>query len=123
MDLCSRKVISWAFSDKPNSELTPRALRLAVNKRQPTDGVLFHSDQGVQYTCEAFQRPLKEHGLVSSMSRAGNCLDNAVTERFFRSLKPERINYRRYQTRREAMAYIIYYIEPFYNQKRRHYKL
>ena len=123
MDLCSRKVISWAFSDKPNSELTTRALRLAVNKRQPTDGVLFHSDQGVQYTCEAFQRSLIEHGLVSSMSRAGNCLDNAVTERFFRSLKSERINYRRYQTRREAMADIIDYIEPFYNQKRRHYKL
>jgi len=123
MDLCSRKVISWAFSDKPNSELTTRALRLAVNKRQPTDGVLFHSDQGVQYTCEAFQHSLKKHGLISSMSRAGNCLDNAVTERFFRSLKSERINYRRYQTRREAMADIIDYIEPFYNQKRRHYKL
>ncbi len=123
MDLCSRKVISWAFSDKPKSELTTRALRLAVNKRQPNDNVIFHSDQGVQYTSEAFQHSLKEHGLISSMSRRGNCLDNAVTERFFRSLKSERVNYRRYQTRREAMADIIDYIEPFYNQKRRHYKL
>ena len=86
MDLCSHKVISWASSDKPNSELTTRALRLAVNKRQPIEGVLFHSDQVMQYTCEAFQRSLKEHGIVSRMSRAGNCLDNAVTERFFRSL-------------------------------------
>ncbi|MPW31977.1 IS3 family transposase [Agarivorans sp. B2Z047] len=123
MDLCSRKVISWAFSDKPNSELTTRALRSAISKRQPTAGVLFHSDQDVQYTSEAFQRSLNEYGLVSSMSRAGNCLDNAVTERFFRSLKSERINYRRYQTRSEAIVDIIDYIEPFYNQKRRHYKL
>jgi len=115
MDLCSHKVISWAFSDKPNSELTIRALRLAVNKRQPNDNVIFHSDQGVQYTSEAFQLSLKEYGLTSSMSRRGNCLDNAVTERFFRSLKSERVNYRRYQTRREAMADIIDYIEPFYN--------
>jgi putative transposase len=123
MDLCSRKVISWAFSDKPNSELTTRALRLAVNKRQANHPVRFHSDQGVQYTSEAFQHSLKEQGLISSMSRAGNCLDNAVTERFFRSLKSERVNYRRYLTRHEAIADIIDYIEPFYNQKRRHYKL
>lgn len=123
MDLCLRKVISWAFSDKPNSELTTRALRLAVNKRQPNDNVIFHSDQDVQYTSEKFQRSLKEHGLISSMSRRGSCLDNAVIVRFFRSLKSERVNYHRYQTRREAMTDIIDYIEPFYNQKRRHYKL
>ncbi|GHE87939.1 IS3 family transposase [Thalassotalea profundi] len=123
MDLCSRKVISWAFSDKPNSELTMRALRLTVNKRQPNDNVIFHRDQGVQYTSEAFQLSLKEHGLISSMNRRGNCLDNAVTARIFRSLKLERVNYRLYQTRREAMADIIDYIEPFYNQKRGHYKL
>ena len=71
---------------------------------------MFHSDQGVQYTCDAFQRSLKEYGLRSSMSRAGNCLDNAATEPFFRSLKSERVNYRRYQTRHEAIADIIYYI-------------
>ncbi|WP_041932849.1 MULTISPECIES: IS3 family transposase [Cycloclasticus] len=123
VDLCSRKIVSWAFSDKPNSELTVRALRLAVNKRQPNTGVIFHSDQGAQYTSETFQCCLRELGLQSSMSRAGNCLDNAVTERFFRSLKSERVNYRRYQTRHQAQADIIDYIEPFYNQKRRHYKL
>nr|WP_189377203.1 IS3 family transposase [Thalassotalea profundi] len=77
----------------------------------------------MQYTSESFQKALKEHGLTSSMSRRGNCLDNTVTERFFRSLKSERVNYRRYQTRREAMGDIIDYIEPFYNQERRHYKL
>jgi putative transposase len=120
VELFSRKIISWAFSDKPNSELTTRALRLAMNKRNPTENVLFHSDQGAQYTSESFQRCLREHGVICSMSRKGNCLDNAVTERFFRSLKSERVNYRRYQTRHEAIADIIDYIEPFYNQKRRH---
>lgn len=123
VDLCSRKIVSWAFSDKPNSELTVRAIRLAVNKRRPATGVIFHSDQGAQYTSKTFQRWLRELGLQSSMSRAGNCLDNSVTERFFRSLKSERVNYRRYQTRHQAQAVIIDYIEPFYNQKRRHYKL
>lgn len=123
MDLCSRRVISWAFSDKPNSELTVRALRLAAQKRNIKGKVIFHSDQGCQYTSESFQKALVEHGVESSMSRAGNCLDNAVTERFFRSLKSERVNYRRYLTRHQAMADIIDYIEPFYNKKRKHYKL
>lgn len=123
VDLCSRKIISWAFSNKPNSELTTRAIRLAVNKRRPNVSVIFHSDQGAQYTSETFQQCLRELGIQASMSRAGNCLDNAVTERFFRSLKSERVNYRRYQTRHQAQADIIDYIEPFYNQKRRHLKL
>lgn len=102
-------MISWAFSEKPNSELTTRAIRLAVNKRQPNKDVIFHSDQGVQYTSEAFQETLNEYSIVASMSRRGNCLNNAVTERFFRSLKSERVNYRRYQTRSEAIADIIDY--------------
>lgn len=123
VDLCSRKIISWAFSDKPNTELTTRAIRLAVNKREPMTGIIFHSDQGAQYTSESFQTCLRELGIQPSMSRAGNCLDNAVTERVFRSLKSERVNYRRYKTRQEAKADIIDYIEPFYNQKRRHQKL
>lgn len=123
VDLCSRKIISWAFSHKPDSELTIRAIRLAVNKRRPKTKLVFHSDQGAQYTSDAFQSCLKELDIQPSMSRAGNCLDNAVTERFFRSLKSERVNYRRYETRHQAQADIIDYIEPFYNQKRRHYKL
>ncbi|MCG9599312.1 IS3 family transposase [Vibrio sp. Isolate25] len=123
MDLCSRRIISWAFSDKPNSELTTRALRLVVQKRKGCDSVVFHSDQGGQYTSESYQGSLKEFGIEVSMSRVGNCLDNAVTERFFRSLKSERVNYRGYETRQQAIADIIDYIEPFYNQKRRPYKL
>ena len=122
VELFSRKVISWAFSDKPNSELTTRALRLAMNKRDPIENELFHSDQGAQYTSESFHRCLREQGVICSMSRRGNCLDNAVTERFFRSLKSERVNYRRYQSRHEAIADIIDYIELFYNQKMKTFK-
>lgn len=87
MDLCSHRIVSWAFSDKPNTELTTRALRLAVQKRKGCDSVVFHSDQEGQYTSESYQRSLKEFGIEISMSRAGNCLHNAMTERFFRSLK------------------------------------
>lgn len=123
MDLYSRKVVSWAFSDKPNSELTVRALRLAMDKRKPSNRVMFHSDQGAQYTSDHFQRCLRDHKIIGSMSRRGNCLDNAVTERFFRSLKSERVNYRRYDNRQQAIADIIDYIEPFYNQVRRHSRL
>jgi len=123
VELYSRRIISFAFSPQPDSELTMRALRLAVEKRQPPQGVMFHSDQGCQYTSSSFQLCLQEQGVISSMSRRGNCLDNAVTERFFRSLKSERTYYRRYETRQQAIADIIDYIETFYNRKRRHSKL
>ncbi len=123
MDLCSRKIVSWAFSDKPDSDLTVRALRLAVNKRRPTGSVVFHSDQGAQYTSAQFQSCQQELDVTGSMSRKGNCLDNAVTERFFRSLKAERVNYRRYETRSQGIADVIDYIDSFYNLKRRHYRL
>ena len=78
--------------------------------------MLFHTDQGVQYSSDAFRQALTKHNITASMSRRGNCLDNAVTERFFRSLKSERVNYRQYKT----IADIADYIESFYNQKRRH---
>ena len=117
LDLYSRRVVSWAFSNQPNNELSVRAINLAVQLRQPQHPVLFHTDQGVQYSSEAFQQILSKHNITASMSRRGNCLDNAVTERFFRSLKSERINYRQYKTREEAMIDIADYIESFYNQK------
>jgi putative transposase len=120
LDLYSRRVVSWAFSNQPNSELSIRAVNLAVQLRQPRQAVLFHSDQGVQYSSDAFRQALIKHNITASMSRRGNCLDNAVTERFFRSLKSERVNYRHYKTRAEGMADIADYIEAFYNQKRRH---
>ena len=120
LDLYSRRVVGWAFSSQPNSELSTRALDLAVQRRRPNQAVLFHTDQGVQYSSDRFQRALRMHGITASMSRRGNCLDNAVTERFFRSLKTERVNTRQYKTRQEAMEDIADYIEPFYNQVRRH---
>ncbi|MFT0213595.1 IS3 family transposase [Pseudomonas sp. F1_0610] len=120
MDLYSRKIISWAFSDRANSKLVRRALQLAIEKRRPKESLVFHSDQGCQYSSEAFLSCLQYHSITASMSRKGNCLDNAVVERFFRSLKSERINYRRYLNRHQAVADIIDYIEPFYNQVRRH---
>ena len=120
LDLYSRRVVSWAFLNQPNSELSIRAINLAVQLRQPQQPVLFHTDQGVQYSSDVFRQALTNHNINASMSRRGNCLDNAVTERFFRSLKSERVNYRQYKTRAEAMADIADYIEAFYNQKRRH---
>ncbi len=120
LDLYSRRVVSWAFSSQPNSELSVRAINLAVQLRNPQQAVLFHTDQGVQYSSDAFRQALAKHNITASMSRRGNCLDNAVTERFFRSLKSERVNYRQYKTRAEGMADIADYIESFYNQKRRH---
>lgn len=120
LDLYSRRVVSWAFSSQPNSELSTRALQLAVQHRRPAQPLLFHTDQGVQYSSDQFQRSLRMHGITASMSRRGNCLDNAVTERFFRSLKTERVNTRQYKTRQEAMEDIADYIEPFYNRIRRH---
>ena len=120
LDLYSRRVVSWAFSSQPNSELSVRALEVAVQHRRPSQSVLFHSDQGVQYSSDTFKHVLNKHNITASMSRRGNCHDNAVTERFFRSLKSERVNYRQYKTRDEAMKDIAEYIEPFYNQRRRH---
>ena len=120
LDLYSRRVVSWAFSNQPNSELSVRALEVAVQHRRPSKTVLFHSDQGVQYSSDTFRHVLNKHNIIASMSRRGNCHDNAVTERFFRSLKSERVNYRQYKTRDEAMKDIADYIEPFYNQRRRH---
>lgn len=120
LDLYSRRVVGWAFSGQPNSELSTRALQLAVQHRRPEQPLLFHTDQGVQYSSDQFQRSLRTHGITASMSRRGNCLDNAVTERFFRSLKTERVNTRQHKTRQEAMEDIADYIEPFYNRIRRH---
>ena len=120
LDLYSRRVVSWAFSSQPNSELSIRAINLAVQLRRPQQSVLFHSDQGVQYSSDVFRQALTQYNITASMSRRGNCLDNAVTERFFRSLKSERVNYKQYKTRADGMVDIADYIESFYNQKRRH---
>lgn len=120
IDLYSRKVIGWGFSEKMTSELPIKALKMALGRRNPQFGLLHHSDRGSQYASFSYQNLLQKNGIVSSMSRKGNCWDNAVMERFFGSLKSECINNKKYSTRDQAKADIIDYIEMFYNSKRLH---
>ena len=102
IDLCSRKIVGWATSDSLAAELCVRALEMAVQQRQPQSVVLHHSDRGVQYACDDYQGLLTRHGLQPSMSRRGNCYDNAVTESFFGTLKTELVHHERYATREAA---------------------
>lgn len=120
LDLFSRKVVGWSMKSQPKADLVIDALLMAVWRRKPTNKVLVHSDQGIQYTCSDWRSFLKANHLEASMSRRGNCWDNAVAESFFSLLKGERIRGRIYPTRYEARAEIFDYIELFYNPKRRH---
>ena len=120
LDLFSRKVVGWSISPRMTSELVKKALDMAVINRQPPQGLLHHSDQGSQYASYAYQAELKKHGMVCSMSRKGNCWDNAVVERFFRSLKAECTNHQQYVSRDMARRDVIDYILMFYNCQRLH---
>jgi putative transposase len=120
LDLFSRQVIGWSMQSRMEADLVVRALLMAVWRRQPKSEVLVHSDQGSQYTGYDWQDFLKSHNLVSSMSRRGNCHDNAVAESFFQLLKRERIKRRIYPDRQAARADIFDYIEMFYNRQRKH---
>jgi putative transposase len=120
LDLFSRRVVGWAMQSAMTSQLVMDALVMAVWRRGPATTVLHHSDQGSQYTSEAFQRLLMELGITCSMSRSGNVWDNAVMESFFSTLKIERCHRRTYHTRDAARADIFAYIERFYNPFRRH---
>jgi transposase InsO family protein len=120
LDLFSRQIVGWAMSNRINRKLVMNALRMAIWRRQPAPGLMFHSDRGSQYCSHDFQRLLKTHKMICSMSRKGNCWDNAVVERFFASLKTERVFPKSYQTREGARMDIIDYIEMFYNSKRSH---
>jgi putative transposase len=120
LDLHSRRVIGWALSGRNDGELTAGALEMALGRRRPQAGLLHHSDQGSQYACFRYQRLLREHGLVPSMSRKGNPYDNAVVESFFKALKVELVYRCRFATREEATAAVVEYIESFYNCRRRH---
>ena len=102
------------------ADLVKEALQMAVNGRNPGKGLIFHSDRGSQYASHAYQQLLQKYGIVPSMSGTGNCYDNAVCERFFRSLKHERTEYKLYLTRQQARMDVIRYIESFYNSKRLH---
>jgi len=120
IDLFSRKIVGWSMSRWMSRRIVVKALQMAVEARQPTSGLIHHSDRGAQYTSDDFRNALTEHNIECSMSRNGNCYDNAVVESFFGVLKRERVNRTRYRTRDEARADIFEYIEVFYNRKRRH---
>lgn len=123
MDLYSRKVVGWAMRSSNNRQLVCDALNMAIAHRQPKAGLLHHSDQGITYTSSQYRALLNQHQMLSSMSRQGNCHDNAVAESFFANLKNELIYHRDFRTRDEARTAIFDYIELFYNRKRLHQTL
>lgn len=123
MDCHSRKIVGWSMSTRMPAELTCDALSMAIARRRPLPGLLHHSDRGVQYACEAYQTLMAEHGMVASMSRVGNCYDNAMKESFWSTMKREAIDGRHFRTIEEARRAVFEYIEVFYNRKRRHSSL
>lgn len=120
IDLYSRRVVGWSMGSRMKAQLVTDALRMALWQRRPKPGLVVHSDRGSQYASKAYRRLLKANGFVGSMSRKGNCWDNAVAESFFASLKKERLLWRHYQTRVEAQQDVLDYIAMFYNSRRLH---
>ena len=120
VDLFSRRVVGWSMSATMTAQLVTDALVMAIWRRGKPRALLHHSDRGSQYISEQFQRLMADHGVTCSMSRSGNCWDNAAMESFFSSLKTERTARKLYRTRNEARADVFDYIERFYNLKRRH---
>lgn len=120
IDLFSRKVVGWAMEPTLGRELALKALRMAINARQPATGLLSHSDQGVQYASNDYQSLQKLYGIICSMSRRGNCWDNSVVESFFGTLKQEHVFFCDYATRDEARRSVFEWIEGWYNRERLH---
>lgn len=120
VDLYSRRIVGWAMTERLTTDLTSTALTMALQQRRVDSGLLHHSDRGSQYAAVLYQHQLAAQGMQCSMSRPGNCWDNAVVESFFATLKTELIHRRRFQTRQEATSAIFTYIEGFYNRRRRH---
>jgi transposase InsO family protein len=120
LDLASRRVVGWALRESLEAELAISALRMALLTRRPPAGLIHHSDRGVQYACTDYRALLEQHGIRASMSRRGDCWDNAVAESFFATLDVELIARRRWATRELARRAIFQYIEGWYNRTRRH---
>ena len=123
LDLYGRRIVGWAMSERMTADLTIRALKMAIRQRQPGAGLIHHSDQGSQYTDGTYQALLKDHGIQASMNGVGTWYDNAPMESFFGTLKSELVHHRAYDTRDEARPDLFFYIEAFYNQRRRHSSL
>ncbi len=120
IDLYSRRVVGWPMADNMRTALVNDALSMALSQRKPENNLLWHSDRGSQYASESHRELLVANGITQSMSRKGNCWDNAVAESFFHSLKTELVHHFDFATRAEATQEIFEYIEVFYNRKRRH---
>lgn len=123
LDLYSRKVVGWSMSNRNDSSLVKKCLEMAIAHRRPPLGLVHHTDRGSTYTAEKYCSLLNDHGMISSMSRKGNCWDNAVPESFFGNLKNELTHDKTYQNRDQARADIFRYIEIFYNRQRLHQTL
>ena len=119
-DMATREIVGWSMADSLRADLACDALLMAIRRRRPPRGLLHHSDRGVQYASEPYQAILARHGFRCSMSRRGNCLDNAPMESFFGSLKNELVHRTSFPTRATARRAIFEYIEAFYNRRRRH---
>jgi putative transposase len=120
MDLYSRLIVGWSMQSTMTAQLASDAMLMAIWRRRPSAELLHHSDRGSQYSSDQFQQLLAAHGVICSMSRSGNCWDNAAMESFFSTLKTERTSRKVYRTRDEARADVFDYIERFYNLRRRH---
>ena len=120
LDLFSRKVVGWSCADSMTSQLVVDAMQNAIDRERPEGNVLCHSDRGSQYASERYQKLLKKNGLTCSMSRKGNCYDNAPMESFFGTLKKELVHHERFETRVAARSSLFEYIEAFYNTIRKH---
>jgi transposase InsO family protein/transposase-like protein len=123
LDLFSRRIVGWAMSERMTSDLTLRALQMAIRRRRPGPGLIHHSDQGSQYTDKKYRALLRAHGIQASMNGVGSWYDNAPMESFFGTLKSERVHHCQYRTRDDASPDLFYYIEGFYNPRRLHSSL
>lgn len=122
-DLFHKEIVGWALANHMRTELCLEALRNAIQRHRPPKGLIHHSDQGTQYCSAAYIQELEKHQIIRSMSRKGNCFDNACAETFFSTIKSERLHHKTYRTIEEARQDIFWYIESFYNRQRRHQAL
>jgi putative transposase len=120
LDLCSRAVVGWSMADHMRAELVNQALSMALYRRQPAAGLIMHTDRGSQYGAESYRQLLHQHEICPSMSRKGNCWDNAVAESFFHTLKTELVYVEDFNTHEQAQTAVFEYIEVFYNRQRCH---